>query len=98
MLAPSLRQSGELFRTTLGILKRVEVETPAIVAESALRVELASGSRVIALPGSESTTRGFSGCGLAILDECARIDDALISAIRPSLAIMDGRMVCLSVP
>lgn len=98
MLAPSLRQSGELFRTAMGILRAVEVPGTEIVAESALRVELESGSRIIALPGSESTTRGYSAASLVILDECARIDDALIAAVRPSLATTDGRLVCLSTP
>lgn len=98
MLAPSLRQSGELFRVCLGILKRVDCATPAIAAESALRVELENGSRIIALPGSESTTRGYSAATLVVIDEAARVPDELIAAIRPTLATTDGRMICLSTP
>lgn len=98
MLAPSLRQSGELFRTCLGILKSVDVPVPSIVQESALRVELENGSRIIALPGSESTTRGYSGAGLVIIDEASRVPDELITAVRPTLATTNGRLVCLSTP
>jgi len=98
MLAPSLRQSGELFRTCLQILKRVDVQVPDVVAESALRVELENGSRIVALPGSESTTRGYAAATLVLVDECARVADELIGAVRPTLATTDGRIVCLSTP
>jgi hypothetical protein len=98
MLAPSLRQSGELFRTCLGIMKRVEVPIPAIAAESALRCELENGSRIIALPGSEATTRGYSAATLVIVDEAARVPDSLIAAVRPALATTNGRIVALSTP
>ncbi len=98
MLAPSLRQSGELFRTCMGILKSVDYPVPGILAESALRVELENGSRIIALPGSETTTRGYSAATLVIIDEAARVPDALIAAVRPTLATTNGRLVVLSTP
>ena len=99
MLAPSMRQSGELFRTCLGILKRLEgVTVPATVMESTLRLELDNGSRIIALPGSESTTRGYGAASMVILDEAARVPDALIAAARPSLAVTNGRLIALSTP
>lgn len=80
------------------LYKTSELALPAIVQESALRVELENGSRVIALPGSESTTRGYSAATLAIIDEAARVPDPLIAAIRPSLAVTDGRLIALSTP
>lgn len=98
MLAPSLRQSGELFRTCLQLMKRADVPLPAIVMESALRLELENGSRIIALPGSESTTRGYAAATLVIIDEASRVPDALIAAVRPSLATTNGRLVALSTP
>ena len=98
MLAPSLRQSGELFRTCLGILKRVALPVPAIAAESALRVELDNGARNIALPGSEATTRGYSAATLVVIDEAARVVDELIAAVRPALATTNGRIIALSTP
>jgi hypothetical protein len=97
-LAPSLRQSGELFRTCRQIVGRVEVEVPEIIAESALRLELGNGSRIIALPGSESTTRGYSAATLVVIDEAARVSDELIAAVRPTLATTNGRIIALSTP
>ena len=98
VLAPSLRQSGELFRTCLQLMKSADVALPPIIAESALRCELANGSRIIALPGSEATTRGYSAATLVVIDEAARVPDALIAAVRPALATTNGRVVALSTP
>lgn len=98
MAAPSLRQSGELFRGCLKLLKEAEVPLPKIAAESALRVELNNGSRIIALPGSEATIRGYSAANLVVVDEASRVGDDLIAAIRPTLATTSGRLIALSTP
>jgi hypothetical protein len=45
----------------------------AIAAESALRLELANGARIVTLPGKEGTVRGFSDVSLLIIDEAARV-------------------------
>jgi terminase large subunit-like protein len=73
-------------------------DVPALTAESALRAEYANGSRVIALPGSEKTVRGYAGARLVVLDEAARIDDALMAALRPMMATVDGSLVMLTTP
>src|SRR5512132_4312846 len=51
-VSPSLRQSGELFRKVLDFYHRLPLKTP-VRAESALRLELIDGSRIVSLPGSE---------------------------------------------
>jgi hypothetical protein len=99
MLAPSLRQSSELFRTTMGVLRTVESIVPAVASESALRVELVNGSRIVALPGSSENTRGYAGCSLLIVDEASRVPDELLVAVRPAQATKRGaRIVALSTP
>ena len=70
---------------------------PAL-AESALRLELANGSRVVSLPGDEGTVRGFSGVSLLVIDEASRVPDDLYRSVRPMLAVSQGRLVCLSTP
>jgi hypothetical protein len=70
-------------------------------AESVLKVELANGSRVLALPGGEQgkTIRGLAGARLIIVDEAARVEDELLAAVRPMLATRsDGAFVMLSTP
>jgi hypothetical protein len=71
---------------------------PELQQESALRAQFANGSRVIALPGSERTTRGYAGAKLIILDEAARVDDDLLAALRPTMAVVDGSLIMLSTP
>jgi hypothetical protein len=66
--------------------------------ESSLRLELANGSRIVSLPGTEQTIRGYSGVRLLIIDEAARVPDALYLAVRPMLAVSGGQLVCLSTP
>jgi hypothetical protein len=97
LLSPSLRQSGELFRRCLTIYGALGRPVPA-EGESALRVELENGSRIVSLPGKEGTVRGFSGVDLLAIDEAARVDDALYYSVRPMLATSGGRLVALSTP
>jgi hypothetical protein len=99
LLSPSLRQSQELFRKLQYFYNQIESELlPQAVEESALRMELSNGSRIIALPGKEATLRGFSGVSLLIVDEASRVPDELYQAIRPMLAVSGGRIVLLSTP
>lgn len=97
LLSPSLRQSQELFRKALTAYRAIESAVP-VEAESALRLELENGSRIVSLPGKELTVRGFSGVRLLAIDEAARVPDDLYFAIRPMLAVSGGRLVALSTP
>ncbi len=99
LLSPSLRQSQELFRKLQNFYGELEsANLPTATEESALRMELSNGSRIVALPGKESTIRGFSGVSLLIVDEASRVPDELYQAIRPMLAVSGGRIVLLSTP
>jgi hypothetical protein len=92
LVSPSLRQSSELFKSVLGFYQG-EPD-----AESALRLELENGSRILSLPGSERTVRGYSGVDLLVIDEAARVEDDLYRAVRPMLAVSGGRLLALSTP
>jgi hypothetical protein len=69
--------------------------SPIAGADPGLRLPV---GEVIALPGSEATTRGFSGCTWLIVDEAARVPDALYHSARAYLATTDGRVWLLSTP
>ncbi|HZZ80266.1 MAG TPA: terminase family protein [Gemmataceae bacterium] len=68
------------------------------VGETLHHLQLANGSRILSLPGTEKTVRGYSGVALLIIDEAARVDDALYRAVRPMLAVSKGRLIALSTP
>jgi Terminase large subunit, T4likevirus-type, N-terminal len=97
LLSLGQRQSGELFRKVTDAYKALGRPVPAD-AESALRLELENGSRIIALPGAEATVRGYSGARLLIVDEASRVLDNLYYGIRPMLAVSGGRLALLSTP
>jgi hypothetical protein len=97
LISPSQQQSGELFRKIHGFWERLP-GAPAASQESLTRMELENGARIISLPGSEATTRGFSAATLVVMDEAARVEDALLAAVRPMLATTGGRFLALSTP
>lgn len=97
LLSPSLRQSAELFRKLVDLYTATGATVPP-KAESALRLELENGSRVISLPGTEATVRGYSGVQLLVIDEASRVEDPLYYAVRPMLATSNGRLIALSTP
>jgi hypothetical protein len=96
LLSPTLRQSGELFRAKVMSLYSALGRPLAAVQESALQLSLANGSRIVSLPGTEATIRGFSSVALLVVDEAARVADQLYQAVRPMLAVSGGKLVCLS--
>jgi hypothetical protein len=61
-------------------------------------VELANGSRILALPGKESNLRGFARVALIVIDEASRVPDELYMGVRPMTAVSHGRIVLLSTP
>jgi hypothetical protein len=98
LLSPTQRQSGELFRDKVLRLYNALGRPVPTVQESALTMQLANRSRIISLPGDEETIRGYSGVTTLVVDEAARVLDALYCSVRPMLAVSGGRLVCLSTP
>lgn len=98
LLAPSLRQAGELFKDKLMRLYVALGRPVPATAETSLSVELANGSRIVALPGQEQNIRGFSGVRLLVVDEAARVPDELYYSVRPMMAVSGGRLIGLTTP
>jgi hypothetical protein len=97
LVSRSLRQSQELGKKLFDAYRALGKPVSAD-AESRLSLELTNGSRVVCLPGNEATIRGFSGPALVIIDEASRVPDATYHALRPMLAVSQGRLLCLSTP
>jgi hypothetical protein len=97
VLAPTLRQSQELF-TKIEDFYGLSKHAVPPRADRRLSLELENGSRIVTLPGTEKTVRGFSGASLLIVDEAARVDDALYYSVRPMLAVSGGALMMLSTP
>ena len=97
VIAPSQRQSRELFIKLTGFLACLE--PPEILEEETkLSLMLSNGSRVVTLPGDNPrTVRGYSAPALIIEDEAAFVSDETFDALLPMLAASpEGRIVLMS--
>jgi hypothetical protein len=97
LLSPSERQSGELAVKVFDLYDTLDRPVPAR-KRTELQLHLTNGSRIIALPESERTIRGYSGAALLVIDEASRVSDGLYCSVRPMLAVSRGRLVALSTP
>lgn len=97
LVSPSLRQSAELFKKVTDFL-RLLPRRPALTEDNKLSLQMKNGSRIVSLPSKEANIRGFSGASLIIEDEAARVSDDLYLAMRPMLAVNQGRLVLMSTP
>lgn len=96
LLSPSLRQSGELFRKVRTFYN--QTKPLPLVRDTELSMELSNHSRILSLPGTESTIVGYSSVARLILDEASRIPDSTYYAVRPMLAMSGGSLLALSTP
>jgi hypothetical protein len=96
--SPSKRQSAELLRKMAGMLRKLGIR-PRGDGDNSCSLLLPNGSRIVALPGNESTVRGFSGVSMLLLDEAARMDEEMYQALRPMLATVEqGQLWMMSTP
>jgi hypothetical protein len=76
----------------------VELPSDYLDTDTKLAVKFANRNRVVARPGSEKSTRGFSAVTLLLEDEAARVPDILYNSVRPMLAVSNGRHILMSTP
>jgi hypothetical protein len=96
LVSRSLRQSAELFRIVTDFYRRLG--SPFRERQTTEELQLTNLSRIVCLPCKEETIRGYSRVGLLVIDEAARVPDDLYRAVRPMLAVGNGRLICLSTP
>ncbi|MCS7141544.1 MAG: phage terminase large subunit [Candidatus Nitrosocaldus sp.] len=97
IVSPSLRQSLHLFSY---IARFVSAEPLDLLIESLTRTELRliNGSRILSLPSSPNTIRGYTA-DLVIVDEANFIDEELITTVLfPTLSTTGGYLWLISTP
>ena len=95
--SPSQRQSAEFLRKTSELVRRLRIR-PRGDGDNEISLLLPNGSRIIGLPGTEATIRGFSAVSLILIDEASRVADDMYSALRPMLAVGHGDLWLMSTP
>lgn len=98
LVSPSLRQSGELFRKVEAAIDALPRGYVQITEHNRTSITLKNGSRIVSLPASKDTIRGFSAPRRIIEDESAYVSDALYASVRPMLAASDGQYIAMSSP
>jgi hypothetical protein len=97
VFSKALRQSQELLLKVKGFLGAMP-DAPALMAETQTSINFANDARLISLPGDGDSVRGFSAPDLVVEDEAAFVTDSLNTAIRPMLAVSNGRLILMSTP
>ena len=97
VVSPTLRQSGEFLRKAKGFARKLGMRVRGD-GDNEISLLLPNQSRIVGLPGTEATVRGFSRPSLIVIDEAARVLDELYKAVRPMLATGDGDLFVMSTP
>jgi hypothetical protein len=98
ILAPTRRQSEEMLHQAVYPLYDGLGAPVSARRRLELSLELANGSRIIALPDNEAGIRCFSSVSLLMIDEAARVPDDLYHAATPMLARRQGKLLAASTP
>lgn len=96
-VSPTDRQSGLLFDKVIEFLRKAP-DSPKRLEDNKRSVRLVNGSRVVSLPGSADTIRGYSAPNMVLVDEGAFCEDPLFGAVAPMLAVSGGELAILSTP
>lgn len=97
VVSPSDRQSREFVRKTEHFVRKLGFKVRGD-GDNDVSLMLPNGSRLIGLPGKESTIRGFSSVSMLLIDEAAQVSDELYKAIRPMRVISNGGIWMMSTP
>ena len=99
--SPSQRQSSLLFRRVLQLYKAQGSLAPAAVSEQALQLKLGPpvNSFIAAIPGSESTTRGYASVSCLVTDESQFLEDTLWYSLTPATSTVPAsKIICIGTP
>jgi hypothetical protein len=97
VVSPSARQSAEFVRKAAEFARRLGWK-PRGDGDNEISLAMPNESRIVGLPGKEGTIRGFSAVSLLVVDEAARVPDAMYQAVKPMLAVANGDLWLMSTP
>jgi len=95
--SPSAKQSAEFLRKAGEMLEVMGI-APRGDGDNEISLLLPNRSRIVGLPGNESTGRGFSNVSMLLIDEAAVVEDSLYKMLRPVLSVSDGDLWLMSTP
>jgi hypothetical protein len=96
--APSDRQVLELFTKIREPLRRAGELDERPAKDNMHELVLPNGSRIVCLPSSADTIRGFSAADEILFDEAAMVEDQVFGAVEPMMMRSRGGLVYMSTP
>ena len=97
VVSPSSRQSAEFLRKAAAFALKLGIH-PKGDGDNQISLAFPNQSRIVGLPATEATNRGFSAVSLLLIDEAARVSDQLYMSLRPVLAVSAGSLWLMSTP
>lgn len=97
IICPAQDQSKELMKKVETFMMH-DKDLPEMKHDATFEKEFINGSRIVALPGSERSVRGYSGPSMIIIDEASRVLDETYRALRPMMTGADTELVLMSTP
>lgn len=94
---PAQDQSKELMKK-VEMFQSQDPTMPKMIHDGAFEKEYENRSRIVALPGSERSVRGFSKPRKIVVDEAARVADETIYALRPMMIGAGTELLLLTTP
>lgn len=97
--SPTEKQSKETMLKVNDYIAADPELSDSLIGNSTFEKVFKNGSRIIALPGTEKSVRGYSAPLSIILDEAAQMEDPTYKALRPMLTgNKEGELILLSTP
>lgn len=97
IVSASEDQSFEVMRKVNAHRRKLNLQVRAL-EDSKGSIEFPNRSRIVALPASVGTIRGYSAVDLLIEDEAGEVPDDLHETIKPMLQVSDGTMFLMGTP
>ena len=99
LISPTERQSIELMKKIDDFMKS-DPQQLGLKVDNTFEKEFWNKSRIVALPGSEKSVRGFSAPSMIIIDEASRVTDEMFYALRPMMSGEDTHteLILMSTP
>ncbi|HLJ95956.1 MAG TPA: terminase large subunit [Gemmataceae bacterium] len=96
LFAPAGKQSTEMLETIHRLYRKLNKPVPRETERQSV-LDFENGSRIMPMTANEDTSVGFTPT-LIIIDEAARVPDALYDALKPMLALGKCQLIALSTP
>lgn len=97
IVSASEKQTKEVVRKINAHRRKLNLHVK-MLEENKQTLELPNRSRIVALPASAGTVRGYSSVDLLIEDEAGEVPDDLHETVKPMLQVSDGTMFILGTP